>query len=468
MRVLLAATEALPYFKTGGLAYVARSLPDALRDRNLEVRIILPAYAASRIEGGSSERESDLRVPWPDGPVSAGCFLHHPGAQRAPAVLLEQPDFFAVTQPYGTFAESGATLARRFAFFSRAIVAYAARWGADVVHLNDWQTGLVPLFSQVDGGESATVFTIHILGYQGNFAPDVLPATGIPSEFYRTENGVEYHGHVSFMKAGIALADRLVTVSPTYAREIQTAPFGAGLDGLLRFRRRVLHGILNGINPEEWDPATDTALAAPYDETDLEGKDQNRASLFDELGLEDGGPLIVLITRLAYQKGLDLFLDAMPALLDQGVRVAVLGDGGEYHDALAYWQQRAPTRFAARIAFDDRLARLLYAGGDFMLMPSRYEPCGLGQLIAQRYGTPPIVRATGGLADTVEDGESGFAFAEASPSALAAVVERALATWRTAAWTPLRRRCMRIDHSWRRSARIYEQVYNLAIGRISA
>ena len=469
MKVLVAAAEALPYFKTGGLAEVARSLPDALRGRNLDVRIILPAYAESRVQGGSAEREADLVVPWVGGPVRVGCQLHRPGPRQAPAVLLDQPRFFGVAQPYGAPGESRGTLAQRFAFFSRAIVAYAARWGADVVHLNDWQTGLVPIYGLLDGWESASVFVIHNLPYQGNFPPEMLSAIGIPGSFYRTENGVEFYGQLSFAKAGIALADRLVTVSPTYAREIQTPEFGAGLDGLLRFRRRVLHGILNGVNPEEWDPASDSSLAATYDADNLAGKDENRAAVLTQLGLEEGGPLLVMVTRLAHQKGMSLLLDALPQLLASHVRMAVLGDHGpDYHDALVGWEAHAPGRFAARFAFDDRLARRLFAGGDFFLMPSLYEPCGLGQLIAQRYGTPPIVRHTGGLADTVEDGKTGFAFEPQNASALAEAVARATAAWRTAGWTPLRRRCMRLDRSWSRSARNYEQVYRLATGRISA
>jgi starch synthase len=291
----------------------------------------------------------------------------------------------------------------------------------------------------------------------------------VPEVFFRTENGLEFHGAVSFMKAGIALADRLVTVSPTYAQEIQTPRYGAGMDGLLRFRRRVLHGILNGITPEHWDPATDRALVANYDESNLAAKEANRTALLAYLGLEEGGPLLVMVTRLAYQKGVDLLLAALPDLLATDLRVAVVGDGDAgYEDALNQWNERAPGRFAGRFAWDDTLARRFYAGGDFLVMPSRYEPCGLGQLIAQRYGTPPIVRRTGGLADTVDDGKSGFTFDFEAPDSLRDAVFRARAAWRTAGWTPLRKHCMKLDHSWSRSARIYEQVYRLAIGHSSA
>jgi starch synthase len=469
MKVLVAAAEALPYYNTGGLAEVARSLPDALHARAIDVRIILPAYPGVRVPGGSIEREPELEVPWVGGAIRAGCRLHQLAPQRAPAVLLEQPIFFDVQQPYGAAGEDPVSLVRRFAFFSRAVVAYAARWGADVVHLNDWQTGLVPIYSLVDAWFGATAFAIHNLPYQGNFPRGVLRAIGVPDSFYRTENGLEYHGNASFIKAGLALADRLVTVSPTYAREIQTPAFGAGLEGLLQFRRRVLHGILNGINPELWDPVTDSVLAANYDASDLSGKETNRSAVLAELGLSDGGPLLVMVTRLAHQKGVDLLLEAMPNLIRTNARIALLGNGeAAYHHALAAWAEREPGRVAVRFDFDDRLARRLYAGGDFFLMPSLYEPCGLGQMIAQRYGTPPIVRRTGGLADTVEHGKTGFVFDHGAASSLIDAMEQALAAWRVAGWNPLRKRCMRLDRSWGRSARAYEQVYRLAIGHVSA
>ena len=468
MKILVAASEAIPYHKTGGLADVARALPDALHERGVDVRIILPAYRAQAPAHGSIEHEADLVVPWPDAPLTARCRVHRPGADRAPAVLLDQAAFFYVAEPYAELPNALA-LVRRFAFFSRAVIAYAARWGADVIHLNDWQTGLAPLYAHLDRWDGGTVFAIHNLAYQGNFPAPVLRAIGVPDTFFRTENGVEFFGQVSLMKAGLAFADRLVTVSPTYAREIQTPEFGAGLDGLLRFRRRSLHGILNGINPEQWDPADDAAIAVAFDAGSIARKDANRAALLQELGLEEGGPLLVMVTRLAHQKGIDLVLGAMPALLDQGARIAVLGDGGpEYVAGIEHWARRAPDRVAGRFRFDDGLARRLYAGGDFFLMPSLYEPCGLGQMIAQRYGTVPIARRTGGLNDTITDGRTGFLFDAARPEALAETVARAAQVWRTRAWTPLRRQCMRLDRSWRRAARSYQELYRLAAGRLPA
>lgn len=469
MKVLFAAAEAKPYYKTGGLAEVARSLPDALRARELDVRIILPHYPEIQLEGGVSEHEPDLLVPWPHAGLPAGITVHRPGAEHAPAVLLKQRAFFNTKQPYGAPGEEAVTLARRYAFFARAVVAYAARWGADVIHLNDWQTALAPVYALTDRWDGATVMGIHNLPYQGNFPPSVMRSIDLPPELFRTENGVEFHGHVSFLKGGIALADRIVTVSPTYAREVQTPEFGAGLDGLLRFRRRALYGILNGIMPAHWDPATDRALPKRYSDADLSGKSACRTAVLNAFGLEDGGPLFVMATRLAHQKGVNLLLSAMPQLLEQNVRLAVLGDGGpEYAHALQEWERRAPGRVAARFEFEDGLSHRMYAGGDFFLMPSLYEPCGLGQMIAQRYGTVPVVRRVGGLADTVQDGRTGFTFDAATPEALSGAVARAAAAWQVRGWVTLQKKCMRLDRSWKRSARDYEQLYRLAIGRLSA
>ncbi|HEY8484578.1 MAG TPA: glycogen synthase GlgA [Longimicrobiales bacterium] len=462
MKILFATSEAVPYWKTGGLADVARALPDALAARGHEVVVLLPLYAPVAAQGLPLEEVGRTWLSWPDGPVPVR-YLEHRPASGARAVLVDQPDFFHTDRPYG--ARSGDPLepGLRFAFFCRAVVERARTWGADVVHLNDWQTGLVPVYARMDGPPVVTVFAIHNLGYQGNFPPELLPRIGIPWEFYRPEEGIEFYGHASFMKAGLALSDRLVTVSPTYAEEIQRPEYGAGFDGLLRHRREVLSGILNGIDTRTWDPSTDPAVPVPYDAEHLERKEENREALLRELGLDGDGPLFVMVTRLAHQKGIDLLVSALPRLLRRGVRIAVLGDGDpEYERALARAAAGHPRRVAAFFRFDDGLARRLYAGGDFFLMPSLYEPCGLGQMIAQRYGTPPVVRRTGGLVDTVEDGRTGFVFEEASPRALCGAVERAIAAWRGPDWDELRRRCMRLDRSWARSAAVYEALYEAA------
>jgi starch synthase len=462
VKILYVTSEARPYFKTGGLGDVSRALPDSLHRRGHDVRICMPGYPAAVAKVTQPESETPLVVPWPGIPREVGVGIDTPDDDSAPAVFLLDP-FFDVDRPYHDDARDHVAAARRFALFSRAAAAYARRWGADIIHLNDWQTGLVPVYGLIDGDTPPAVYAVHNLPYQGNVAPALLREIGVPAEFMRTENGLEFFGAASFAKAGIALSDRLVTVSPTYAREIQTPEFGAGLDGLLRFRRNVLHGILNGIDTETWDPRTDTLIEATYHGGTLRRKAQNRDALVHELQLDPGLPLIVMVTRLAQQKGIDLLLDALPALLHAGVSLAILGDGdagNEHRIKVAALQN--PDRIAARFLFDERLAHRLYAGGDFFLMPSVYEPCGLGQMIAQRYGTPPIVRRTGGLADTVVNGETGFSFDAADPRALVDAVQRAVVRWNAKGWTALRQQCMRLDHSWDTSAGQYLQLYDLA------
>lgn len=468
MKVLFASAEALPYFKTGGLADVARSLPDALGDLDVDVRIIHPLYrsTAQRLPADLPATEATIR--WPNGDLPARFLLHAGGSGHADAVLVEQPAFFDVAAPYAAAATDPLELGRRFAFFCRAIVAYALDWGADLVHLNDWPTGLVPAYALVDGLGAPTLFAVHNLAYQGNFPPELLAQVGVPFELFRTENGIEFFRLASFMKAGIALSDRIVTVSPTYAAEIRTPEYGAGFDGLLRYRRRALYGILNGIDTTAWNPARDPALPARYTAKKLDGKEENRAALLDECGLEDGGPLLVMVTRLAYQKGVDLVLHVLPDLLRLGARLAVLGDGEPaFSRILEQAAISAPDRVAMMHGFDDNLAHRLYAGGDFLLMPSRYEPCGLSQMIAQRYGTPPIVRQTGGLMDTVHDAKTGFTFREPTPEAAHHAIARGIASWRARGWNALRRRCMRLDWSWSRSAALYEQLYRLTLGQLA-
>ncbi len=461
-RVLFASSEALPYFKSGGLADVARSLPDALTRRGHEVRVIHPLYSSMRRGHMRFDDDVEISVPWVGGAIRVLTLLHHPRG-RAPGVLLDHPAFSVTGSPYEDM-DAQAT-GRRFALFSRAVLHYAQQWGADIIHLNDWQTGLVPAYGLVDGISIPTLFSIHNLAYQGIFSPLILDQIGLPRELFRIENGLEFYGHVSFLKGGLALANRLATVSPTYAREIQTPEYGAGFDGLLRFRAHDLYGILNGIDAELWDPAHDDALSKSYDADTLTGKDENRAALLADFGMSAQQPLLVVVSRLVHQKGIDIVLGAIPDLLDAGVNLFVLGDGdAALQNQFQQLAHRFPERITAVYRFDEALARRLYAGGDFFLMPSRYEPCGLGQMIAQRYGTPPIVRATGGLRDTVTDGITGFCFKRATAHDLVTAVRRALTEWRGSAWDALRKRCMELDRSWRVSAEHYEDVYDYAIG----
>jgi starch synthase len=465
VKILFAAAEAAPYFRTGGLGDVARALPDELVAAGHDVRILVPYYGVIEQREIDALAVHDIAVPWPGGAVPVRLRMHRPSEDGATAVLVEQPAFFREGTPYD--AGSVMATALRFAFFSRTVVEFAGAWQPDVIHANDWQTGFVPVYGLTTALPCPTVFAIHNLAYQGIAPAALLAHAGVPWDLLRTENGVEFFGAVSFMKAGLSLSDRLVTVSATYADEIQSPAYGAGLDGLLRFRRRTLHGILNGIDVRSWNPSADPAIAAAYSSANLGPKEQNRAALLAETSLDDGGPILSMVTRLAYQKGVDIMLEALPGLLALGARIVVLGDGDPgYAEALARAAAANPTRVHFFSRFDDRVARRIYAGSDFFLMPSRYEPCGLGQMIAQRYGTPPIVRRTGGLLDTVEDGRTGFAFDPPTPRALIDAAARAVAVWQRRGWVSLRRRCMRLDRSWKRSARLYAQVYRLATGRL--
>lgn len=464
MKILFVTSEAIPYWKTGGLADVSRALPDAMAARGHDVVIIHPLYRAVQEQNLPLEPVRSVDIPWPGEPVQVR-YLHHRNPDGVDAILVHHADFFDVDSPYSPGDADPMANGRRFALFCRAVVEYARVWEPDILHLNDWGTGLTPAYALVQNLSTASVFAIHNLAYQGNFPPRLLDEIGLPPEFYRTENGLEFHGTASFMKGGLALSDRLVTVSPTYAREIQTPAFGAGMDGLLHFRRRVLHGILNGLDTQSWNPATDPALSVPHDADRLGAKDRNREELLHELGLDDDGPLFVLVSRLVHQKGLDLLLEALPSLLRLPIRIAVLGDGDPaYQDALAVAVAQHPERISATFRFDDALARRFYAGADFFLMPSLFEPCGLGQMIAQRYGTPPVVRRTGGLADTVQDGVTGFTFDEPTPTALRHAIQRARRVWRRPKWDVLRRRCMALDWSWTRPAEQYDELYRMARG----
>jgi starch synthase len=465
VKILFASAEALPYFRTGGLADVARSLPNALVARGHDVRVLLPGYRFLDAATERARADAELALPWPTARLRVSIALHDEQPGTAPTVFVRTPGFFDTDRPYDPVPGDPLSLARRFAVFCRAIIAYANHWGADVVHLNEWQTGLVPAYALVDGLAAATVFTIHNLAYQGNFPPAALPEIGIPAMLFRTENGVEFHGHASFMKAALSLADRLVTVSPTYAREIQTPDYGNGLDGLLAFRRRLLHGVVNGIDTMTWDPATDPLLPRNYSERNLGGKNASRMALVERSGVDGNGPILGVVTRLAHQKGIDLLLGALTELLHAGCRLVVLGHGEPaFEHAIAAFAHSAPTRVAFQAGFDDSLAHLIYAGADFFIMPSLYEPCGLGQMIAQRYGTPPIARRTGGLNDTIADGVTGFLFNEPSARALVEAVRRAVGRWQQRGWRALQTRCMAEDHSWAKSAVEYERIYAMALG----
>lgn len=455
MKVLFASAEVAPFSKTGGLGDVAASLPKALGARGHEVVVLTPLY-------GSISREGLERLP---STAEVGLWE----ARIAPGVrvvFLEKQRLYGRPGVYGDDGGDYPDNAERFGFFSQVLEPVAAALGfqPDVVHLHDWQTGPAAAALAGRSGAPPTVFTIHNLGYQGLFPLEALPwvagGSGIPEE------GFLHHGQVSFLKVGISSASLVSTVSPTYAEEIRGEVLGFGLDDTLRARGDRLVGILNGIDTELWDPATDPHLPIHFHAGDPGGRWVVRDALVRELGMDEReeGILVGMVSRIAGQKGFDLLLEALPGLLDQGLRFAILGAGDPaLIDALQRLRSQHPGRLGIRVGFDEGLAHRIYGGTDAFLMPSLYEPCGLAQLYALRYGSVPIVRETGGLRDTVREGETGFVFGPYEVDAMVAAIHRAAAAFADrGGWEARMRRGMREDFSWDASARAYEAAYRSA------
>jgi starch synthase len=470
MEILFVASEVAPWSKTGGLGDVAAALPHALAERGHAVSVVTPRYGSidpARLGLHPIHRAVRVRGE----PTTLWV-----KKDRAPTYFVEHERYFGSRRGlYGDGTHDYPDNAERFAYLTRAALALPAALGLRprIVHLNDWQTGLAPFLMRQEHAEdhalagARTVFTIHNLAYQGVFPKEVVPSLGLPWGIFRYEQ-MEFHDQLSFMKAGLVFSDALTTVSPTYVREILGPEAGHGLDALLRQRQKDLHGILNGIDVHAWDPARDHHLVANYSAADLAPKARGKAALQRELGLpvDPGVPLVTLIGRIADQKGLDLVLAALPELLARDVQVALLGSGRtDWEDAFRAAAAAHPTKLAVRIGFDEGLAHRMEAGADLFLMPSRFEPCGLNQMYSLRYGTVPVVRAVGGLEDTVEDYDgasrgTGFKFREYTPQALMLAMRRALETWRDArAWRGIVERGMAQDFSWQRSAASYEALY---------
>ena len=447
MRVLFVTPECAPLVKVGGLGDVSAALPPALRALGVQVRVLLPGYPEVLQKAGAlSEVERWNEIGFDCRLLSGGDLL----VLDCPA--LYQRGGSPYQDPGG---QDWPDNALRFGVLSRV----AARLpGYVVLHCNDWPTALAPVFSK-----TPALLTIHNLAFQGNFERAWLDRLGIGQEYFSMER-LEFHGRLSFLKGGLVYAKALTTVSPTYAREIQTAEFGCGLEGLLRERRGALTGILNGIDTAEWDPAADPHLAARYDAGSLEKKALNKQALQKKLNLEvqRDMPLLGFVGRLTHQKGVDLIAGAINELAALPAQFALLGRGErELEGALSIAAGRHPGRVAMASAFDEGLAHLIEAGADLFLMPSRFEPCGLNQMYSQRYGTPPVARATGGLADTIIDGETGFLFERVESAALVTAVRRALAVWREPGrWREMQGAGMRRDFSWAAAARRYADLYS--------
>lgn len=491
MDVVLVASEAVPFAKTGGLADVAGALPRALARVGISARLILPCYRQAR-DAGFPLKDSGLILTVPIGPKVVEGRVQTGVIPRSdvPVYLIDQPAYY--DRP-GLYQRDGADFAdnsERFIFFQRAALETIRSLGLrpDVIHCNDWQTGLIPVYldefyrGYPELSRAGTLFTIHNMAYQGSFWHWDMPLTGLDWRLFNWRQ-LEFHNRINFLKAGLVFSDVLSTVSPTYAREIQTPEFGCGFDGLLRARRHDLHGIVNGIDPAAWNPAIDPRIAANYDAATFPvGKAACKADLQRRASLPERPdvPLFAQIGRLDPQKGWDLLMDVADDLLAGDVQMVVLGVGQpRYHGLLQALAARHPDKLRVFLEFSGPLAHQIEAGADLFLMPSLYEPCGLNQLYSLAYGTIPIVRATGGLADTVVDatGENltrgtatGFAFRDATADALRGAIARALGLWPDrVAWTRLIHNAMRADWTWDRVARdylgLYDEVRRRRVGR---
>jgi len=474
VRVLSVASEIYPLVKTGGLADVAGALPIALKAEGVDVRTLVPGYPG--VMKTLETAEELVRLPQFFGGVVR---LLASTCGELDLFVLDAPHLFERTgNPYvGPDGTDWPDNALRFAAFSRMAadigLGVVPSFVPDVVHAHDWQGGLAPAYLAYDHRpRPATVMTVHNLAYQGKFPQELLGAIGLPPESF-TLHGVEYYGGISYLKAGLQFADRITTVSPTYAREIQSEEQGMGFDGLLRERSADLTGILNGIDTTVWDPATDPNIASRFSLDGIEDRPPNKAALQQRLGLEvrPEAFLLGVVSRLSWQKGLDLLLASLPAILSGGMQLALLGDGdADLRDAYRAAAEANPGRIGVLIGYDEGLAHLMQAGADALVVPSRFEPCGLTQLCALRYGAVPIVSAVGGLADTVVDeaagGATGFKFSPVTAENLAGALRRANASFTgTPAWRRMQRDGMATDVSWRNRASQYAELYRDLVAR---
>lgn len=485
LKVLFATPECAPWVKTGGLGEVSAALPQALGALGHDVKVLMPAYRSLQplVADGEECARWPARGPWPAARlVRASASLNQ--AAGFTLLLLDCPELYDVAGgPYqDSTGHDYADNARRFAMFSEVAARLASEasdwpaWRADVLHVNDWTCGLAPAYLSRVPGRAATVITIHNLAFQGLFPMHLAEQIDLPPEWLRME-GLEYWGQLSFMKAGLQFSDGITTVSPTYAREIQDEPLGFGLQGVLRERAGRLRGILNGIDTAIWHPSADTHLVRPYDAIDVQaGKAANKAALQARVGLAVDGErmLFGVVSRLTAQKGIDLILDNVPWLVAQGAQVVALGKGDvEFETRWAALAARYPGEVAAVIGFDESLAHQIEGGADSFLMPSRFEPCGLNQMYSLAYGTPPVVHATGGLADSVVDarqdpeGATGFVIHEPTATALQEALQRAIDCHAAPRqWLRLQHRGMAQSFEWGQSARRYEAFYReLLAGR---
>jgi starch synthase len=482
LKVLFLSPEAVPFAKTGGLADVAGALPSALKRLGADVRLVLPLYRAVR-EGDIQMRPllDNLQIPLGKEKFPADV-LEAKTTDDIPVYLIERDDMYDRPSLYGDARGDYYDNLERFTFFAHASlrIAEAISFEADVIHCHDWQTGLVPALLKGPYASESTrhgtpsVFTIHNIGYQGIFPDEKLSVTGLPkSDFFHAE-GLEFWGQMSLLKAGIVYSEAITTVSPKYAEEIQTPEYGMGMEGVLKQRSNFLNGILNGVDYRLWDPAGDSHIAAKYSAQQMQGKERCKEALMEEMRLDPSlreRPLLGMISRLDAQKGLDLVVKILRGILELDVGLVVLGSGDEkIQQAIQRAATKNPGRVGLFIGFNEALAHRIMAGADMLLIPSRYEPCGLTQMYALKYGTVPVVRSTGGLDDTIvqfdpKKGEgNGFKFGPYKPESFLGAIRKAVALFQEAeAWNKLVADGMKADFSWDRSAQRYLELYHTVI-----
>jgi starch synthase len=475
MKVLFATSEAHPLVKTGGLADVSGALPAALQEIGVDARVLLPGYPAALEKAENLARV--FRIKLPEHGETALLHGTFPGT-GVPVYLIEHAGYYGREGLYqNKSGQDWPDNAMRFGLLSQFAAWLAGPknpldFKPDVLHCNDWQTGLAPAYLKFESkAATPTVFTVHNLAYQGIFPAEVLKKLGLPPESFSID-GMEYYGNISFLKAGLFYSSHITTVSPNYAREIQSEAFGMGMQGLLAARSQHLTGILNGIDMREWNPASDPNLYAPYAADNLAGKTGNKLSLQGELGLkcDAKAPLLGMVSRLTEQKGSDVVIEAVPELLRLGAQFVVLGGGDAKLETA--WRRLAaahPGRIAVKIGYNEGLGHRIEAGADIFLMPSRFEPCGLNQMYSQRYGTPPVVHKVGGLADTVTHASlenlasgkaTGFVIDQLDKDTLVETVRRAMILFRhKLAWQKLMKSGMTCDFGWAQSAHQYLGVY---------
>jgi starch synthase len=476
MKILFPVSEAVPFAKTGGLADVAGTLPQALARLGHEVYVVLPLYRQARNAGvGLNSTKLKLSVPLGHQVLLAEVWEAQIPENGVHQYFIQYDPFFDRGELYHNAEGDYRDNDQRFTFFCRAVMELGIALGQpwDILHCHDWHTGLVPVYLKTLYAQEAvyrhcrSVFTIHNLAYQGLFQHASLEHTGLPESLFSAE-GLEFWGRLSFLKSGLMFADWINTVSPTYAREIQGSELGQGLDGVLRQRKHELSGILNGVDYALWNPQSDPYLPIHFQAHELERKQELKAELLEEqrlFALKDA-PLLAMVSRLDEQKGLDILAEAADSLLTLNVHLIILGTGTrKFHEYLLHLKSKFARKLAVNLAFNNELAHRIYAAADMFLMPSRYEPCGLGQLIAMRYGAVPIVRRTGGLADTVTEFDgthgNGFCFTEYSGRALNTAVHRAFGLYQDRlAWERVARNAMQSDFSWERAAGEYHMLYH--------